>query len=76
MKQLGFLFNADLCIGCDTCEAACKNEKRLLKALIGASLEMAPRIPSSLFPVIIVIVPSVSGCVRKKLTPNVGMASY
>lgn len=28
MKQLGFLFNADLCIGCRTCEAACKNENK------------------------------------------------
>ena len=26
MKQLGFLFNADLCIGCRSCEAACINE--------------------------------------------------
>jgi Fe-S-cluster-containing dehydrogenase component len=28
IKQLGFLFNANLCIGCRGCEAACKNENK------------------------------------------------
>jgi len=26
LKQMGFIFNADRCVGCKSCEIACKNE--------------------------------------------------
>ncbi len=28
LKQLGFIFNSDLCVGCKACEVACKNENK------------------------------------------------
>ena len=28
VKQLGFVFDIDLCIGCKTCEVACRNENQ------------------------------------------------
>jgi Fe-S-cluster-containing dehydrogenase component len=28
LKQMGFIFDADSCVGCKTCETACKNENK------------------------------------------------
>ncbi len=33
-KRLGFLFNADFCIGCKACEVACKNENQTASAVM------------------------------------------
>lgn len=28
LKQMGFIFNSDLCVGCKACQVACKNENK------------------------------------------------
>lgn len=33
LKQVGFLFNADLCVGCKACEIACKNENQTAEGI-------------------------------------------